>query len=147
MRWLRIPVGPTTERSVSQAARAVVDRAANAPPSGETKPLLGTACLRDLSRTSLGRLHYAFHNEVTDCASHPCADAGREAVMKAGPNTGICHFVAKRRHIRPAMSDAGSPCADDSDLRNVFASECRLDDAHDSTAHDAMRAGIFRMHR
>jgi hypothetical protein len=67
--------------------------------------------------------------------------------MKASPNAGVCHFIGKLRHIGPAMGDAGSCCAGDSDIRNVLASKSRLDDSGDSSAHDAMRARIFRMHR
>jgi putative tryptophan/tyrosine transport system substrate-binding protein len=63
--------------------------------------------------------------------------------MKASPNSGVCHFIGKLRHIRPAMGDAGSCCAGDGDLRNVLASESRLDDTGDSSAHDAMRARLL----
>src|SRR5262245_47979899 len=66
--------------------------------------------------------------------------------MKPRLNTGIRYLIGKGRHIRPAMSHPWSSWAGNRNLRNVFGSERRLDDARDSTAGDAMGTRKFGMH-
>jgi len=63
-----------------------------------------------------GRLHYAFHNVFTNLEPHIRADTGREAVMKAGPDTTVGNLIGKDRHVGKAVGCAGCSSARYRDL-------------------------------
>src|SRR5258708_36886731 len=80
-----------------------------------------------LTACRLRRLHCVFHNVCTDLEPHIRADAGREAVMKAGPDTSIRNLLSQGSHIGKAMGYAGCSAARYRDLRDVLRSKRRLD--------------------
>src|SRR5215471_231324 len=103
--------------------------------------------IRVLRSCRQGWLHYVFHNVFTDLEARIRADAGREAVMEAGPDTSIRNLIGKGRHVGKAMGHAGCSSACYRDLRNVLSSERRLNDARDGATKDAVCARVFGVHR
>src|SRR5262245_41739870 len=92
-------------------------------------------------------LHDVSHNVFADLLPHVGPDAGRETIMEAGPDASVCGLFGKGRHAGPTMGDAGSRWACCRDLGDVRGSKRGLDDAHNGSAQDAVRARIFRVHR
>src|SRR4030095_16728514 len=83
----------------------------------------------------------------TDLEPHIRPDAGREAVMEAGPDTSACNLLGKVRHVGPTMAYPRGCRTCYRDLGNVIGPEHCLDDTCDAAAQDAMGARVFWVHR
>src|SRR5262247_3627931 len=92
-------------------------------------------------------LHDVLHDVFTDLESHLGPYPRREAVMETGPDTSVGNFFGIGPHVSKSVRHAGRCRARHRDFGDVPASELRLDDTRDSAALDAMRAGIFGVHR
>ena len=66
----------------------------------------GRVRLQPLTSCRLGWLHDVFHDVFADLEPHSCADAGREAVVEACPDTGTRDLIGERRHVGKAMGHA-----------------------------------------
>src|SRR5271165_4715845 len=93
-----------------------------------------------------GRAALHFYNVFADLEPHIRADAGRESVMEAGPDTSIGNLIGKCCHVGKAVGHARCSSARYCDLGNVLGSGRGLYDARDGAAEDAMRARVFRVH-
>ena len=67
--------------------------------------------------------------------------------MEAGPDARIGNLIGIGLHVGKSARYSGGRGACHRDLRDVVASEHRLDDPCHRTALDAMGAGLFRVHR
>src|SRR6266404_9220039 len=63
-------------------------------------------------------LHRIFHHVFTDLKPHLRPHAGRETVMKARPDAGICNLFGKGGHVGPTVGYAGRRRAGRCDLRD-----------------------------
>jgi len=85
-------------------------------------------------------MHYVRHKVFTDLESHIPADAGREAIMEAGPDASIRNFIGKGGHVGKAMGHAECSGARYRNLRNFVDSECGRNDARNGVADNANTA-------
>src|ERR1700722_16779856 len=67
--------------------------------------------------------------------------------MEARPDASICNFFRKVCHVGPSVGHPWHRRTRYGDLGDFRCSEHRLDDAGGGAALDAMRAGVFGMHR
>src|SRR5262249_57392867 len=82
-----------------------------------------------------------------DLQSHASADARREAIVEARPDTRVGDLLGKGFQVGPAVSHARRHRTGHGDLGDVRGPEHRLDHTRDAAAKDAMRTRIFRVHR
>src|SRR5882724_8749475 len=92
------------------------------------------------------RLQHILHDVLSNPVAHVGSDAGREAIVKAGPDAGVRNLLGKGRHVGEAVSHAARIRTGHRNFGDVRRAKRSFDDTRDATAEDAVRAWIFWMH-
>jgi hypothetical protein len=109
-------------------------------------PHLRPSSAQKEGRHGVANRHYRSVSLLTPLPEGNICRASRRAPghFKTGPSAIL---GAERLQVGPAMRDTGRRRAGHRNLGDVRAAERRLDDSSDGGTEDAVRAGIFRVHR